>query len=234
MMGSVMIYILDDTKNKQQQEDLTRRKLLIVFNNKNNSASIYENDVIIPCKECSGKSDTNIDNLTFKNNLLSYTTCIAPFASDKYSVIDFTLQFSKDNFYLAKYKESYFSVEADDSVSIVLDNTDLPRMKFNYYDWVANKSWLDYIIISSHNITKLNDFAFNLGNVNPSVSIQILEKIIKKYPDRVVTYLNIADSYWAAGNKEAAKKNYKQYLSLMKSQKKDLNKVPKYVGERIK
>ncbi|KFF74297.1 hypothetical protein HX13_14425 [Chryseobacterium sp. P1-3] len=228
------ILTLENTKSKQQPEDLTRRKLLIVFNNKNNSTFTYENDVILPCKECSGKSDMNIDNLKFKNNLLSYTTCIAPFASDKYSVIDFTLQFSKDNFYLAKYRESYFSVEADDSVTIVLDNTDLPGMKFNYYDWVANKSWLDYIIISSHNITKLNDFAFNLGNVNPSISIQILEKIIKKYPDRVVTYLNIADSYWATGNKEAAKKNYKQYLSLMKAQKKDLNKIPRYVEERIK
>lgn len=222
-------------KNGKEPEELTQRKLIIVFKNKNNTElSTYENDMIFPCKECSGKSDMNIDNLKFENNLLSYTTCIAPVASDKYSVIDFTLKFSNNSFNLYKYKESYFSVEADNDATIQLEAADFSKTKFSYYDWVANKSWLDYVIISSQNITKINDFALNLESINPAVSVNVLQKIIQKYPDRVVAYLNIANSYWNIGKKEKAAENYKTYLSLMKSQKKDLNKVPKYVEQRIK
>ncbi len=229
------LYILTLKNAKKESEPLTQRKLIIVFKNKNNTErSTYESDTIFPCKECSGKSDVNIDNLKFENNLLSYTTCIAPFASDKYSVIDFILKFSNNTFDLFKYKESYFSVEADNNATILLNAGDFSKINFNYYDWVADKSWLDYIVISSHNITKINDFAFNLESINPSVSINVLQKIIQKYPDRVVAYLNIANSYWNTGKKEKAIENYKTYLSLMESQKKDLNKVPKYVRERIK
>ncbi|RQO42479.1 hypothetical protein DBR39_00970 [Chryseobacterium sp. KBW03] len=229
------VLTLKNAKDIKETGELTQRKLIIVFNNKNNTElSTYESDTIFPCKECSGKSDVNIDNLKFENNLLSYTTCIAPFASNKYSVIDFTLKYSKNTFNLFKYKENYFSVEADNNASILLDAKDVSKTKFSYYDWVADKSWLDYIIISTNNIAKINDFAFNLESINPSVSINVLQKIIQKYPDRVVAYLNIANSYWSTGKKEKAIENYKTYISLMKSQKKDLNKIPKYVGERIK
>jgi hypothetical protein len=229
------VLTLKNAKDIKETGELTQRKLIIVFNNKNNTElSTYESDTIFPCKECSGKSDVNIDNLKFENNLLSYTTCIAPFASNKYSVIDFTLKYSKNTFNLFKYKENYFSVEADNNASILLDAKDVSKTKFSYYDWGADKSWLDYIIISTNNIAKINDFAFNLESINPSVSINVLQKIIQKYPDRVVAYLNIANSYWSTGKKEKAIENYKTYISLMKSQKKDLNKIPKYVGERIK
>ena len=59
-------------------------------------------------------------------------------------------------------------------------------------------------------------------------------KVIEKDPNRVVVYLNIADCYWELNQKEKAKQNYQKYLSLMKSQKKDLKKIPKRVYERIK
>ena len=39
---------------------------------------------------------------------------------------------------------------------------------------------------------------------------------------------------WGFDENEDAKKSYQKYLSLMKSQNKDLNKVPKRVYERIK
>jgi hypothetical protein len=227
------LYILT-LNNKKESDDITKRKLLIIFKNKKDKESVYENDTIFPCKECSGKSDANIDHLKFENKLLSYTTAISPFASDKYSVIDFKLQFSDNSFILHQYKETYFATESDDNAAIILDRRDFQNKKFNYYDWVANKSWLDYITISSENINKINDFAFKLENINPVVSINVLQKILQKYPDRVVAYLNIANSYWNSGKKDQAIENYKTYLSLMKSQKKDLNKVPKYVRERIK
>lgn len=65
-------------------------------------------------------------------------------------------------------------------------------------------------------------------------SIYILKKVIEKFPNRVVAYLNIADCYWATNEKEKAVENYQKYCQLMKSKKKDLKKIPKYVYERLK
>jgi len=91
------------------------------------------------------------------------------------------------------------------------------------------------IALSQSNVDVYNNIAFRLTeNGNQKVGIDLLQQIIEKYPTRTVAYLNLADSYWTIGDKESAIKNYKTYLSLMKSQKKDFNKVPKYVEERIK
>ena len=61
-----------------------------------------------------------------------------------------------------------------------------------------------------------------------------VEKIIQKEPTRVVAYLNLGDSYWANDDKEKAKQNYQKYIDLMKSQQKDISKVPQRVYERSK
>ncbi|WP_312400015.1 tetratricopeptide repeat protein, partial [Chryseobacterium sp.] len=66
------------------------------------------------------------------------------------------------------------------------------------------------------------------------VGIFLLKKIIQKFPSRVVAYLNLADNYWAINDKDLAKKNYKKYIELMKSQNKDQSKIPQRVFERIK
>jgi tetratricopeptide (TPR) repeat protein len=165
---------------------------------------------------------------------LSYTTCIAPFASDKYSVIDFILQFSNNNLSIYKYEETYSKIGADNEAKIKLNDEDIPKLPFNYYDWTSDKSWIDYVSISNQNLTTLNDFAYKLENINPDITINILQKILEKFPNRTVAYLNLADTYWAIGNQELAKENYKRYVEIMKSQKKDLTKIPKQVWERIK
>jgi len=78
-----------------------------------------------------------------------------------------------------------------------------------------------------------NDIAYYLEEAKIyEEAIFILKSIIKKEPNRVVAYLNLADSYWAIGNQELAKENYKKYIELMKSQNKDLKKIPRYVWER--
>lgn len=215
-------------------EGMNKRKLLIMFNNSNNSSSYYENDNIFPCRECVGKSDNDISDLKFENNILSYKTTIAPFASNNYYVIDFGLKFINNSFTIYKYKETYYKVGEDNDATITLDNSDITKMKFNYYDWVANKSWSNYVLLTNQNVTKLNDFAYKGETISPSVAIDILQKILEKYPDRVVAYLNLADSFWISGDKIKAKENYKKYVALMKSQNKDLKKIPKQVWERIK
>ncbi|MGE8528458.1 tetratricopeptide repeat protein [Chryseobacterium rhizosphaerae] len=97
------------------------------------------------------------------------------------------------------------------------------------------ENMISEVPIQKDNIDQYNNLAYYLAQTKNGnqFAITILNEIIKKCPHRTVAYLNLADSYWIAGEKVKASINYQEYLSLMKSQKKDLKKVPKYVGERI-
>lgn len=89
--------------------------------------------------------------------------------------------------------------------------------------------------LSKGNLDDYNNIAFALSkNGNYKASIDLLKQIIDKFPDRAVAYLNLADSHWNIGEKDKAKDSYKESLSLMKTQKKDLKKIPEYVQTRIK
>jgi hypothetical protein len=94
---------------------------------------------------------------------------------------------------------------------------------------------IQYNDLNNTNLKEYNDIAYFLEQLQLyKESIFLLEKIIKYSPTRVVAYLNIADSYWGNNQEAEAKKHYKKYLELMKSQNKDLNKILKRVNERIK
>ncbi|WP_267406155.1 MULTISPECIES: hypothetical protein [unclassified Chryseobacterium] len=95
---------------------------------------------------------------------------------------------------------------------------------------------LKNIPLTENNVNKYNDFAFYIAQNDKEnfKAIYIYNEIIKKFPKRVVTYLNLADSYWLIDNKDLAEKNYKKYIELMKSQSKDQSKIPQRVFERIK
>lgn len=89
--------------------------------------------------------------------------------------------------------------------------------------------------VSESNVTLYNDAAFTLiEKENFNEARIILLNVINFSPDRVVAYLNLGDAQWGFNENDDAKKSYQKYLSLMKSQNKDLNKVPKRVYERIK
>ncbi|WDF61614.1 hypothetical protein PQ462_09545 [Flavobacterium sp. KACC 22758] len=89
--------------------------------------------------------------------------------------------------------------------------------------------------VSDQNVTLYNDAALTLiENENFNEARIILLDVTNFSPDRVVAYLNLGDAQWGFDENEDAKKSYQKYLSLMKSQNKDLNKVPKRVYERIK
>lgn len=108
----------------------------------------------------------------------------------------------------------------------------IKKAKKNKYN---NYEIIEYIFnfsLNTNNLTQYNDLAFYLQNNH--LSLYILDLIIKKFPKRVVAYLNIADSYFNLGNDIKAIVNYKKYIQLMTEQKKDLKKIPKYVYERIK
>ncbi len=90
-------------------------------------------------------------------------------------------------------------------------------------------------ILEISDLSELNDIAYYLTESRAyKEAIFLLEQIIEQYPDRVVAYLNLADAQWGFDDKEEAKNNYNTYISLMKSQGKDLSRIPKRVYERIK
>lgn len=85
--------------------------------------------------------------------------------------------------------------------------------------------------LTNKTVQKYNDIAYYLQQANANdEAIFILEKIIEKYPNRTVAYLNLADAYLGINDKEKAKENYKKYIELMKQDNKE-EKIPKRVLE---
>jgi tetratricopeptide (TPR) repeat protein len=85
--------------------------------------------------------------------------------------------------------------------------------------------------INTKTLQKYNDTAYYLQQANANnEAIFLLEKIIEKFPNRTVAYLNLADAYDGIYNKEKAKENYERYINLMKQDNKE-NKIPKRVLE---
>lgn len=123
--------------------------------------------------------------------------------------------------------------------SIFFNNKNAFELMFSYK---SNDFFIDYPVnmfktgtINLLDIKNSNDIAYYLEEAQIyEEAIFILKSIIIKSPTRTVAYLNLAESYWAIGNQDLAKENYKKYVELMKSQKKDLTKIPKQVWERIK
>jgi hypothetical protein len=108
--------------------------------------------------------------------------------------------------------------------------------KYNDVLLLTNEFVIDELnIVEKLKADELNDisyFAYKSKGYNES--IYILNEVIEKSPNRVVAYLNIADCYWEINKKEKSKENYEKYIQLMKKQKKDLKKIPKYVYDRLK
>lgn len=90
-------------------------------------------------------------------------------------------------------------------------------------------------LLNDRNLILLNDLAFYLEKKDPMASAIILEKIVNKYPNRVVAKLNLADAYWAIleGNSPKIKQLYQQYKEAM-IQKGLAKKIPARVFERTK
>lgn len=85
------------------------------------------------------------------------------------------------------------------------------------------------------NVESANNQAFHLEKTGANQQSKILlEQIIRQFPDRIVAYLNLADVLWKMHDQNQAKIHYAKYLSLMKSQNKNLSKVPQRVYDRIK
>jgi tetratricopeptide (TPR) repeat protein len=103
--------------------------------------------------------------------------------------------------------------------------------KDSSFDIDTMKSILNEIPLEIKTLQKYNDIAYYLQQANANdEAIFLLEKILEKFPNRTVAYLNLADAYNGLGNKEKAKKNYEKYINLMKQDNKEV-KIPKRVLE---
>lgn len=89
------------------------------------------------------------------------------------------------------------------------------------------------IILNKENLSKYNDIAYYLEQSGLyKESTFLLEKIIAKFPNRTVAYINLGDVYWSLNKKTKAKNTYKTYVSQMKSLNKE-TKIPKKVFDRL-
>ena len=132
-----------------------------------------------------------------------------------------------DNFGLTKSSMSIY-----DSKKTLFATQDFQSTIENLYIEYPDMGQSDIKII---NVESANNQAFALEKMGANEdSKTLLEAILHQFPDRIVAYLNLGDVYWKLNEKDKAKENYIQYISLMKSQKKDLSKVPERVYDRSK
>lgn len=87
--------------------------------------------------------------------------------------------------------------------------------------------------INKNNVSQYNDLGFFLQfEGRDFTAIYTFQKVLQNFPNRAVTYLNIADSYWTLQHTEQAKEAYQHYIDLMKAAKKEA-KIPKRVFDRV-
>jgi tetratricopeptide (TPR) repeat protein len=83
-------------------------------------------------------------------------------------------------------------------------------------------------------IPAINDCAFFMQETKRNGdAVPLLRQVIKRDPNRVVAYLNLADSLWAVGKNEEAKQYYAQYIERMASSN-EIAMVPPRATERSK
>lgn len=88
--------------------------------------------------------------------------------------------------------------------------------------------------IEIKNLASYNNIAYYLEQAKAyEEAVYLLEKILEKFPNRTVAYLNLGDAYWGLEDKVKAKKAYQTYIKQMKESGKE-KKIPKVVLERVK
>ena len=144
-------------------------------------------------------------------------------------------RFSWDSSYFDKKDE--IILDPGMSVSTIFNQVKRIQENAYYKNFPSDFSFtlLDTYPLNYKNVGLINEIAYYLSERGQKeTSAVLLSEIVDKFSDRVVAYLNLADAYWALNKQEEAKKNYQKYVELMKTQKKDLSRIPKRVYERIR
>ncbi|NIF70444.1 tetratricopeptide repeat protein [Burkholderia sp. Ap-962] len=88
--------------------------------------------------------------------------------------------------------------------------------------------------IDSVSVEDINNLAFYLGRYKRSSdAVEILQSLVKRFPDRAVARLNLADAYWDIDAKDLAVPQYQEYNRQMNA--KGLSaKIPPRSLDRVK
>ena len=87
--------------------------------------------------------------------------------------------------------------------------------------------------IGKKTLTSYNNIAYYLQKAGANEeAVYLLEKIVAKFPNRTVAYINLGDAYWALGEKEKARKVYTTYIEQLCHKGLQM-KIPKVVLERV-
>ncbi|WP_269508461.1 tetratricopeptide repeat protein [Burkholderia sp. IMCC1007] len=88
--------------------------------------------------------------------------------------------------------------------------------------------------IDADNVEDVNNFAFYLSKYKRSCdAAEVLQSVVKIFPNRTVARLNLADAYWDIGAKELAAPEYREYKRQMN--KKGLSAIiPPRVLDRVR
>lgn len=183
------------------------------------SGKLTSNEFFIQIKEVHYEISTGLDYVVYINKMKQYKF---NFSTYKFEVLNEKYDCPSQNFN-SFYEQVKTSFQQSNTGVIVGDYS----LKIRPYLYCTP--------LTAQNIDKYNDIAYYLeqSSAYPE-SIFILDIITRKYPTRVVAWLNLADAQWAMEEYQNAKKSYQKYYNLMREQKKDLKKIPEYVYKRMK
>jgi len=139
--------------------------------------------------------------------------------------------------YLTVYDDYDFkdtSYEALFSYLFLINNKILKKSNktsLKNFNGVLSIKYLD--LEKPRDIEKYNNMAYYLQKAGSNKeAVYLLEKILKKYPNRTVAYYNLGDAYWALGQKKKAKEAYTTYTEQMCNAGKQ-KRIPKVVRKRV-
>lgn len=219
--------------------------------------SIENQEIIIHGSCCGRQKDTNIDYYKYIssiNNWVLYkaisSSHIGPEYSMKNNFLYFNDEVTKIN-YLSGNQTLGGKILSGGHINAEGVKSEInKKLREKYVFWLSsyrNKEpflidegliqiaeWLYVSELSNDTVEMYNNIGYFLLEKNKYIqSIYLLEKIVQKFPDRIVAKLNLADALYKFGQIEQSAPLYKAYYQKMKSTK-QLKKVPSYVKDRMR
>jgi len=135
------------------------------------------------------------------------------------------------------HKQDIFKAEVSDKVNnhslSFIEKSLKGKEQLDVYNLEFFKKYLPEKPIEKKTLTPYNNIAYYLQKAGANEeAVYLLEKILEKFPKRTVAYYNLADAYWALGEKKKAVKAYKTYIKQMKAKGKE-KRIPKVVKQRV-
>ena len=218
--------------------------------------SIVKQELIVYGACCGREKDKSIDYYKYIsriNDWVLYKAISSDYIGPKHKVENNFLYFDD-----SATKINYFSgnttiggealsinyIDIDSEIDKTLQN-----LKKKYHLWLSSYKdkkpflidagliqifeWLNLLSLSSNTVEMYNNIGYFLFKKGKYIeAIYLLEKVVDKFPDRMVAQLNLADALYDFGQVKQAIPFYSAYYKRMKAANK-VKKIPAYVGYRL-